>query len=105
MDFQKAMNEELNDLVEQIGHEEVYYFLVNIKHDLGEVIVLSVLGVMAGADSWVEIERFGKNKFDWLKQFLTFKNGIPSHDTIGRIMTLLDPFVLQCFFRDWCSGK
>jgi hypothetical protein len=63
---------------------------VNKKHELAEIIILIVLGVIGGCDSWVEIELFGKTKFDFLRTFLSLKNGIPSHDTIGRVISLID---------------
>jgi len=45
--------------------------------------VLTILAVICGADDWVAVEEFGKEKRDWLKTFLKLQNGIPSHDTIG----------------------
>jgi hypothetical protein len=53
------------------------------KHNLMDIIILSVLAVLCGAESYNSIELFGKENEDFLKQFLSFKNGIPSHDTIN----------------------
>ena len=49
-------------------------------HQLIDIITITVCGVICGADSWVELEQFGKSKEEWLKRFLELPNGIPSHD-------------------------
>jgi len=55
------------------------------RHKLIDIILLVICGVICGADSWVDIEMFGKAKKEWLKTFLELPNGIPSHDTFGRV--------------------
>ncbi len=55
----------------------------NQKHPLINVISIAILGVICGADTWVDIERYGNAKREWLGTFLDLKNGIPSHDTFG----------------------
>ena len=54
---------------------------------------------MCGADGWVAIETYGKAKEEWLKSFLELPNGIPSHDTFGRIFSRLDPEILESNFQ------
>jgi predicted transposase YbfD/YdcC len=61
------------------------------KHQLGDILVIALCAVLAGADSWEEVEQFGLAKRDWLKRFLALPNGIPSHDTFYRVFTRLDP--------------
>jgi hypothetical protein len=56
-----------------------------VEHRLLDIIVIAICGVICGADSWVEIEEFGRAKQEWLKGFLELPNGIPSHDTFGRV--------------------
>jgi predicted transposase YbfD/YdcC len=63
----------------------------NRSHLLLDIIILAICGVICGADGWVEIETFGKAKQLWFSQFLTLPNGIPSHDTFGRVFALIDP--------------
>lgn len=71
-----------------------------VEHRLLDIIGLTICAVICGADSWVEIEAYGHSKADWLKGFLALPNGIPSHDTIGRLFSMLDPGELQgCFIR------
>lgn len=61
-----------------------------VEHRLLD-IALTLYGVIYGTDSWVEIEACGHSKADWLKSFLFLPNGIPSHDTIGRLFAMLEP--------------
>lgn len=71
------------------------------RHLLIDLLMLTILAVICGADSWVAVERFGHSKEDWLKQFLELPNGIPSHDTIGDFFSRLDPKQLQSCFLKW----
>ena len=73
-------------------------------HSLTSVLVLSLCAVVCGADSFVAIEHFGQAREAWLKTFLDLPNGIPSHDTIGRIFALLDPKALEEAFRRWTAA-
>lgn len=69
-------------------------------HSLRNIVSIAILAVLAGADSWVAIETFGKAKQTWLSQFLELDNGIPSHDTFARVFARLEPTQLQeCFFK------
>lgn len=61
------------------------------KHALGDILVIALCATIAGADSWEEVERFGRAKEAWLRTFLDLPNGIPSHDTFYRVFARLDP--------------
>jgi len=73
-------------------------------HNLVDIIVIAICAVICGADSWVEIEEFGKAKLGWLSTFLELPNGIPSHDTFGRVFSLLDPDQFRCGFVSWIQA-
>lgn len=73
----------------------------NRDHPLINVLVIAILGVICGADTFTEIERFGLAKEEWLKQFLALENGIPSHDTFGRVFRWLDESAFQEAFLKW----
>ena len=70
-------------------------------HPLASILALSLVAVICGADSFVAIEEFGQSKEAWLKTFLELPNGIPSHDTLGRVFAILDPVSLADAFRSW----
>lgn len=70
-------------------------------HKLEKVLSLTVLAIISGAESWVDVEEFGWCHEEWLSSFLDLENGIPSHDTIGRIFGLLDPQEFQKCFISW----
>jgi hypothetical protein len=61
----------------------------NKLHKMGDILILTILAVICGADSWVEVEEFGEAKIEWLKTFLELPYGIPSHDTIGDLFARL----------------
>jgi predicted transposase YbfD/YdcC len=68
------------------------------KHRLIDIIVIALGSIMVGGDGFQDMELFGQNKRAWLEGFLDLSNGIPSHDTFGRVFARLDPKqFLQCF--------
>ena len=73
-------------------------------HELPDIIAIAICGVVCGADNWVEIEDFGNAKYSWLKKFLSMPNGIPSHDTFGRVFSLLSPDKFAECFTKWVSA-
>jgi predicted transposase YbfD/YdcC len=75
----------------------------NKKHNLVEVVILSVLAVLCGAESWYEMETFGKEKEEFLKKILPLENGIPSHDTFNRVFMLIDAGLFERCFRAWTA--
>lgn len=76
----------------------------NKEHTLLDIVGLSICGVICGADGWTEIEEFGKSKENWLRSFLELPNGIPSHDTIGRVFAHLLPGEFQKSFQRWIQS-
>jgi len=64
-------------------------------------VTVALCAVVCGADSWVEVERFGRAKEAWLRSFLDLPNGIPAHDTFGRVFAALDPAAFEAAFLGW----
>jgi predicted transposase YbfD/YdcC len=75
--------------------------LTRSSHKLVDIIAIAILGILCGANGWVGIETYGKAKEEWLATFLELPNGIPSHDTFGRIFSQLDPEILESNFQSW----
>jgi predicted transposase YbfD/YdcC len=73
-------------------------------HPLSSVLALSLCAVVSGANSFATIELYGRSREDWLRSFLDLPNGIPSHDTLGRIFAMLNPKTLEKAFRDWVAA-
>ena len=70
------------------------------RHDLMDILSM----VICEAEGWSDVELFGKSKYDWLSRFLKLPNGIPSHDTFGRVFSRIDPTQFQRCFIDWVKG-
>jgi predicted transposase YbfD/YdcC len=71
------------------------------EHKLIDMIVIAICAVICGAEGWTDIENFGNSKLPWLKSILELPNGIPSHDTFGRVFSMLDAQQFQLAFYEW----
>ena len=76
-----------------------------VEHDLLEILIMAICGVIAGADSWEDIALYARSKEGWLRSFLTLKHGIPSHDTFRRVFMLIDPHQFEQCFRHWVGQR
>jgi predicted transposase YbfD/YdcC len=75
----------------------------NRKHLLADIVVITVCGILCGSDGPTAIHRWADNRRDWLEQFLSLPNGIPSRDCIRRLLMALKPEAFQGCFQDWLA--
>lgn len=71
------------------------------RHLLIDLIAIAILAVICGANGWVGVAKYGHSKYEWLKTFLELPNGIPSHDTFGKVFARINPEQLQECFLSW----
>jgi predicted transposase YbfD/YdcC len=74
------------------------------KHLLIDIVILSILAIICGAEGISEIEEFGIQKERWLKRYLKLPHGIPSHDTIARVLSLINPSKMEIAFSEWVKS-
>ena len=72
-----------------------------VRHKMSDIIALVYFALLANAEDWVEIEVFGREHEAFLRRYLELPNGIPSHDTIQRVFTMVSPEFLQTFQTLW----
>jgi len=75
--------------------------LLKTRHKLIDIIVITLCAVLAGADEWTEIAEFGRIKAKWFRTFLELPFGIPSHDTFGRVFSMIRPEEFEKCFLEW----
>lgn len=66
-----------------------------------DILVITVCGFICGADNYTELVQWARQHEEWLKQFLELSNGVPSHDTFGRVFALIDPKEFEKAFHAW----
>jgi predicted transposase YbfD/YdcC len=73
------------------------------SHKLIDIIVIAICAVICGADAWTQMEEFGKSKLTWFKSFLELPYGIPSHNTFGRVFSIISAKLFQSCFQQWIN--
>jgi predicted transposase YbfD/YdcC len=73
----------------------------NKQHLLHDILLISLCAVISGADSWTQVAEYGESKIVWFREFLSLPNGIPSHDTFGRLFARIEPKGFHEFFVRW----
>lgn len=71
------------------------------QHLLIDMVTIGLCAAICGADSWVDVETFGRAKQGWFARFLELPNGIPSHDTFGRVFARLDTAEFLLCLQNW----
>lgn len=91
----------MKELLEWMEYIEDVRQEKKVKHSLKDILVIVLFATLANADDWVEIELFAQSHENYLKKYIELKNGIPSHDTIQRVMGLISPENLQQLQGKW----
>ena len=73
----------------------------NKRHKLIDIITIVLCASICGAEKWDDIETFGRAKESWFRRYLELPHGIPSHDTLARVFSLLDPEQFNRCFLSW----
>jgi predicted transposase YbfD/YdcC len=73
------------------------------RHSLGDILAIAICAIICGADGWTQVAKFGRCKLHWFQTFLDLPNGIPSHDTFGRLFAALDPRAFEACFMKWIA--
>ena len=73
-------------------------------YPLEEILFLCISAVISGMDDWTSICMFGHLKLSWLRQYLPYQRGIPSHDVLGKVFAALDPVRFSECFTGWVNS-
>ena len=102
--MRKVNSDDVVSIVEFFRDLEDPRSTVNRRHLLVDVVVICVLAVIAGADGPKAIGIWASSNTEWLKRYLKLPAGIPSHDTIGRLLAALKPQAFQSCFEKWIAS-
>ena len=91
----------MEELLEWMEYIEDVRQSRKVRHKLKDILVIVLFATLADADDWVEIAMFAEAYQDYLRKYIELKNGVPSHDTINRVMGLVSPELLQQLYGKW----
>lgn len=78
--------------------------VAKVLYPLPEILLLLLCATLAGADDFVEVEVWGRQNLGFLRRLQPFTHGVPSHDTLGDVVALLDPGLFRDCFTAWVAG-
>lgn len=91
IDFNLLDSKGIDDMITIVKKQNDTRYKPNVKHKTEDIILITLFAILAKCDEWTEIEAFARKKEKWLKKYLELPNGIPSHDTIQRVISILNP--------------
>jgi predicted transposase YbfD/YdcC len=93
-----------NKLISIFGSVEDPRSHINQLHDLVDILVIGIISVICGAETWKQMVDFACSKEEFLKKFLKLENGIPSDDTINRVFSAIDSNQFENCFMEWVNS-
>ena len=96
-----AVNDSFRMLVSRLETLEDPRQAGKVSYPLVEMSMVAVAGVIADCDGWEDVADFGRDRLDWLRQFLPFEHGVPSHDTFARVFSIIDVEHLEACVTQW----
>ena len=99
----RVSSEQLDELIESLVYVEDPRVQGRCRHTLLNILVMSICAILSGAESCQEIAIYSCQKEGWLRKFLDLGNGLPSHDTFARVLSLIDPLQVESVFSQWGS--
>jgi predicted transposase YbfD/YdcC len=91
----------LKDIFGQIDDHRSH---INQRHNLVDILLIGIIAVLCGAETWEQMVVFGRSKEKFLKKFLELPNGIPSKDTLNRAFSAIDSEQFEARFVDWVNS-
>ena len=91
----------MEELLEWLDYIEDARQQNKVRHSLKDILVIVLFATLGNADDWVEIGIFAKMHEEYLRQYIPLRNGVPSHDTIQRVMAMIAPEVIQQIQMKW----
>ena len=77
----------------------------NKLHKLLDIVVIVIWATLANQETWVDIAEYAREKEPLLRQYLELANGIPSHDTLSRAFTMIQPELFETLFYSWMEQQ
>ena len=105
INFDNLNEKGIKDMITIIRKQEDKRYKPNTRHKMEDIILITLFAVLAKCDEWTEIESFANKKEKWLRKYLELPNGIPSHDTIQRVISILNPQTLYSDTINYLIGK
>ena len=93
-----------NKLISIFGNVEDPRSHINQLHNLVDILLIGIISVICGAETWKQMVDFAYSKEEFLKKFLKLENGIPSDDTINRVFSAIDSNQFENCFMEWVNS-
>lgn len=105
VEFHTLKKKGIKDMITIVKKQNDTRYAPNIRHKMEDIIVITLFAILAKCNEWTEIESFAKKKEKWLRKYLELPNGIPSHDTIQRVISILNPQTLYADIINYLIEK